>query len=114
MENNVFYVYIRLRNTPLTELPLSVRETLHSDYGENKILSLSVCKEREIEACLAEKVKFWKESMANVETNLGAAELVIHQIQTSNGGLELSHTIMGAIAEAKLALHITYTVCKLI
>jgi len=39
-----------------------------------------LCKEQEIEACLAEKAKFWNELMANVETNFNGAELVIHQI----------------------------------
>lgn len=108
MGNNIFYVYIRLKNATLSELPSSVRQTLSSDYGENNILSPSVCKEREIEECVTEKVKFWKESTAKLDPNLGGAELVIHRIQTSNGGLELSHVIMGAIAEAKLTLNMTY------
>ncbi len=113
MGNNIFYVYIRLRNATPAELPSSIRQTISSNYGETMILAISVCKERELEVCLAEKVKFWKESMANSEAILGGAELVIHQIQTSNGGLELSHAIMGAIAEANLSLSMTYTVCKL-
>lgn len=114
MGNNVFYVYIRLHGATRAELPSSVRGAVSSNCGETMILSLSVCKEQELEVCLLEKVKFWKESMANVETNLGGAELVIHQIQTSNGGFELPHAILGSIAEAKLTLNMTYTICKLI
>ena len=113
MGNNVFYVYIRLKNAPLTELPSSVRGALSSVYDENMILAVSVCKEREIEECVTEKVRFWKESMANLAPHLGGAELVIHQIQTSNGGLELSHVIMGAIAEANFTLNMTYTMVNL-
>ena len=78
------------------------------------ILFHSVCKEQEIEVCLAEKVNFWKENMVDVETTFGSAELVIHQIQTSNSGLELSHVMIGAIAEANLALSMTYSIFKLI
>lgn len=114
MGNNIFYIYIRLNSVPLKELPPSVRQTVSSNYGETMILSLSVCKEQKIEVCLAEKVKCWKESMVNIKTHFHGAELVIHQIQTSNGGLELSPVIMGAIAEAKLTLNMTYTICKLI
>ncbi len=114
MGNNVFYVYIRLKDATRVELPLSVRQTIRSDSCESMILSLSVCKEQEIEACLAEKVKFWKELMANAETNFNGAELVIHQVQISNGGLELSYVMMRAIAEANLTLSITYSICKLI
>ena len=114
MVKNVFYVYVRLRGISSTELPLPVRQTIKSDYGKTLILNLSVCEEQELEECLAEKVRFWKESMVNITTDFNAAELVIHQIQTSNGGLELSHVIMGDIAKAKLSLIITYTTCKLI
>ena len=96
------------------ELPLSVHQTVCSDCGGIMILSLSVCKEQEIEACLAEKMNFWKENMVDVETTFGSAELVIHQIQTSNSGLELSHVMIGAIAEANLALSMTYSIFKLI
>lgn len=114
MANNIFYVYIRLRNATLSELPSSIRHTLCSNYDESMTLALSVCKELELEECLAEKVKFWKESMVNIETKFNDAELVIHQIQISNGGVALPHVIIGDIAEANLTLNMTYTVCKLI
>ncbi len=114
MGNNVFYIYIRLKNSCLMELPTAVRGALDSYNGDIMILCLSACKERELEACLYEKVEFWKESMANTDTKFSGAELVIHQIQISNGGLELSPVIMRAIAEAKLTLSLTYTVCKLV
>ena len=114
MENNIFYVYILVKDATQAKLPPAVRQTLSSDCGENMILLLSVCKERELEECLTEKVKFWKESMVNVKTNFNGVELIIHQIRTSDGGLKLSHTIIRSIAEAKLTLKVTYTDCKLI
>jgi hypothetical protein len=114
MAINIFYVYIRLRHTIKSDIPPSIYQALCSNCGETKILSLSVCKEPELEKCLAEKAKFWKDNIVNVETKLNDADLVIHQIQTSNGGLELSHATIEAIAEGNLTLNITYTVCKLI
>ena len=113
MGNNIFYVYIRLKDVSLTELPFPMRQVFCSNCDGSMIFLLSVCKEHEMEECLSEKVKFWKESIANMETIFGGADLVIHQIQTSNGGLNLSYAIMGDIAEAKLNLSMTYSVCKL-
>ena len=114
MGNNVFYVYIRLKNSYLTQLLPTVREALNSHCGDNTILCLSVCKERELEACIGEKVGFWKEHTESIEVKINGAELVIHQIQVSNGGIELSPVIMSAIGEANLLLSMTYTVCKLV
>ena len=113
MGNNVFYIYIRLRGATRSNLPPAVRKILFSDYGDVMHLSLSVCKEPEAEEVIAEKVKFWKDNMANIEADGGVAELVIHQIRISNGGLELSPTMVRAIAQANLSLHMTYTVCNL-
>ncbi len=113
MGNNVFYVYIRLRGATRTELPPAVRATLSSDYGDAMILDLCVCKEQELEQALAEKVNFWKESMASSEVGFDSAELVIHQIQISNGGLELSPATIGLIAQANLSLSMTHTTCHL-
>ncbi len=114
MGNNVFYSYIRLKNAVQTELPSVVRQAVFANYGEKINLFLSVCKEDELEACLAEKVLLWNESMAKSKMSFDDAELVIHQIQISNGGLELSHEIMKSIAEANLTLCVTYSVCNLI
>ena len=113
MGNNVFYSYIRLKNAIQTELPLVIRQAIFADYGEKTNLFLSVCKEHEIEACLAEKVLLWNESMAKSKISFDDAEIVIHEIQISNGGLKLSHEIMKAIAHAKLNLCVTYSVCNL-
>lgn len=104
MDSNVFYVYIRLTDAARAELPSSLSRAISSDYGDNKILSLSVCKEREIDDCLSEKLRFWHESAVNL-----TAELVIHQICVSNGGLELSPAILRDIAESNLTLSITHT-----
>lgn len=114
MGNNVFYSYIRLKNAVQTELPLVIRQAIFANYGERINLFLSVCKGHEIEACLAEKVLLWNESMAKSKMSFDDAEIVIHQIQISNGGLELSHEIMRSIAEANLTLCVTYSVCNLI
>ena len=114
MGNNVFYVYIRLRNMPLTELPTFLRKTVTSYLENTAVLAVSVCKEQELEECLTKKVKFWEEAMKSAEAKHIGAELVIHQIQVSNGGLELSYAILGSIAEAGLTLNITHTICKLI
>lgn len=114
MGKNVFYCYIRLKKAPQTELPLVIRQAIFADYGERINLFLSVCKEHEIEACLAEKVLLWNESIAKSKMSFDDAEIVIHQIQISNGGLELSHEIMKSIADANLTLCITRSVCELI
>lgn len=114
MSSNIFYVYIRLKDATQTELPIAARQTIRSDCGKTIIMSFSACKEREIEECLLEKVKFWEKCMTYCEAKCHGAELVIHQIQTSNGGIELSHRMMGTIADAKLTLSVTYTAHRLV
>ena len=113
MENNVFYVYIRLRGASWAALPPAVRNTVSSNYGDVMIVDLCVCKETEVEQALVEKAHFWKESMAGSQADMSGAELVIHQIQVANGGLELSSVTIDCIAQADLSLHMARTTCQL-
>ncbi len=113
MENNVFYVYIRLRGASWAALPPAVRSTVSSNYGDVMIVDLCVCKESEVEKALVEKAHFWKESMAGSQADYTDAELVMHQIQVANGGFELSPATIGCIAQADLSLHMARTTCQL-
>ena len=105
----VFYVYIRLKNTPAASLPAPLRKAVSSNLFESVHLSLSVCGADEIENCIAAKVKLWKDS----GSDLGGAELVVHHIKTSNGGFDLAPATVAALAEAKLTLCVTHSVLNL-
>ncbi len=105
----VFYVYIRLKNTPAAKLPAPLRKLVSSNLLESTLLSLSVCGAHEIEDCIAAKAKLWKD----FGSDLGGAELVVHQIRTSNGGFDLSPATVAALAEANLTLCVTHSVINL-
>lgn len=105
----VFYVYIRLKNTPAASLPEPLRQSVSSNLPESTHLSCSVCGADEIEDCIAAKAKLWKD----FGSDLGGAELVVHQIRTSNGGFDLSPATVAALAEANLTLCVTHSVINL-
>ncbi len=105
----VFYVYIRLKNTPAAKLPAPLRKLVSSNLLESTRLSLSVCGADEIEDCIDAKAKLWKD----FGSDLGSAELIVHQIRTSNGGFDLSPATVAALAEAKLTLCLTHSVINL-
>ena len=113
MGNNVFYIYIRLRGASWAALPPAVRNTVTSNDGEGMIAHLCVYKEAEVEQALVETAHFWKESMVGSQADVSGAELVMHQIQVANGGLELSPATIGCIAQADLSLHMARTTCQL-